>query len=141
MLATLRIVFWVAAVFFAITPVFLGVVASPDHLNRLFSASHYVSFGRDLIFVAIAILAIGLIDALEVVLLTHHQRKRTNRLMFSVTVVVVLAIVLQLFMYASWSTHLEGKVTVETASSLISLTTIACATALLARVNLIVTSD
>jgi hypothetical protein len=68
---------------FASAPLALEVAASPEHLNKLFQANSYLPFGRDLIFLAITILAIGLIDALEASLLLCGRRMTLGRRIIS----------------------------------------------------------
>ena len=82
MFLLLRLIFWIAALLFAAAPLALEVVTSPEHLSTLFEANSYLPFGRNLIFLAITILAIGLIDALESILLfarsAHDHRKKRH---------------------------------------------------------------
>lgn len=106
MFLLLRLIFWIAALLFAAAPLALEVVTSPEHLSTLFEANSYLPFGRNLIFLAITILAIGLIDALESILLLHGRRTTTGRnVIFAFTCLCLVFIFFQLCMYSYWSAH------------------------------------
>jgi hypothetical protein len=138
MFATMRMACWVSAIFFAIAPVTLGVVTAPQHIGRLFSAASYVPFARDLIFVAIAVLAIGLIDSLETILLVRNRRGWLNKSLFAVTFIWMLLIYFQLFLYAAWATHMENAShSPDSTTNLLYMVLLAAISALFARVTLI----
>jgi hypothetical protein len=73
-----------------------GVADSPQTLSRLFSSENYILFGRDLIFVAIAILAIGLIDTWETFLLLRNRRTTLSKALYLITFGMMICIYLQL---------------------------------------------
>jgi hypothetical protein len=134
----LRLIFWTAAMLFAAAPLALEVVASPERLGKLFQANSYIPFGRDLIFLAITILAIGLIDALEATLLLHGRRTTLGRkFIFVFTCLCLIGIFLQLCMFSYWSAHVEPQATADFIAASLYLVLIAASTALFARVILI----
>jgi O-antigen/teichoic acid export membrane protein len=93
----LRLGCWAVAVFFAITPVTLGIAASPQQIGKLFRSENYVSSGRELILVAIAVLAIGLIDSLETLLIVQNRRTWRSHALFGFTFLLMLLLISQLF--------------------------------------------
>jgi hypothetical protein len=139
MLAAVRLCHWDFAVFFAVSPVILGIADSPAHVLRLFDYDSYTEAGRDLIFAAIAVLAIGLIDAFEVVsasLLQGTSKGRAPRLRAGFILILTLGIVIQLLLYASWSHGAETEKFTDI-STIIRLVVIATISALFARLTLV----
>lgn len=130
-------VFWAAAVIFAAIPVALGIANTPEQLRQLFKPVSYLSSGRELIFLAIAVLAIGLIDALDSLLLVHRGRSLSSKIIFGSTFALVLGIVIQLVVYAYWSAHLGGKLTVEGIIPVLYMVLISGVSALFARLLLV----
>jgi hypothetical protein len=136
MLATLRLSIWLVAILFAVSPVALGIASSPGNVPKLFEIDSYADVGRDLIFSAIAVLAVGLIDTFEVISTSVRQKKSTKldkaRLFFSI--LLALGIIIQLVLYAHWSQNPKG---LEIASVLIRFFSAATICAFFARLTLI----
>jgi hypothetical protein len=137
MLTSLRLAVWVFAVFFAVSPVMLGIATAPQNAGRLLLAESYAASGRDLIAGAIAVLAIGLIDSLEAVLLLWNRRRLWYKIIFAFTFILLLAILVQLFFYAYWSGRIEVQIATADVWALITLVVLAATSALFARVMLI----
>ena len=137
MFAALRMAFWAAAVIFAGIPVALGIVGTPEQFVLLFTSNSYLSSGRELIFLAIAVLAIGLIDSLDSLLLVHDRRNLLSQFIFGTTCVLALFIILQLVVYAYWSAHLGGKLTIEGITPVLYIVLASGISALFARVLLV----
>jgi hypothetical protein len=116
-----------------------GVADSPQTLSRLFSSENYILFGRDLIFVAIAILAIGLIDTWETFLLLRNRRTTLSKALYLITFGMMICIYLQLICYAVWSGKMtpHTQLTADAATTLLYLVLIAALSALFARVTLL----
>jgi O-antigen/teichoic acid export membrane protein len=137
MVPLLRLAFWIAAIVFAAAPVALGIVAGPEHFWKLFQGRSYIPFGRDLFFLSIAILAIGLIDSLEAVLALRNQHAVWMRTVFAFTFLLLILIVIQLCFYAYWSSHVEPQPTPEAIAASLYLVLFAGMSAFFARLILI----
>ena len=70
---TLRVLIWLLAVVFAASPVLLAVISSPSHQGDLFVGASYASYSRDVAFILVSVISIGMIGALEV-LATYFGR-------------------------------------------------------------------
>ncbi len=137
MVALLRLGCWLAAIFFALSPLVMGIATGPQFLRNLFTYQSYATHGRDLIFTAIAVLAIGLIDSLETILFVRNRRGWLNGLRFGFTFLLMLFIVIQLFIYASWSASMSPTMSNDDVAYVITVVGAGMVCAMLARVALI----
>lgn len=135
---TLRLGIWSAAIFFAAAPLLLGVANSPSSLGKLLEVSSYLNHGRDLMFVAIAILAVGLIDSLETLLIVRNMRRRMARIALFCSFLLLIVIFLQMFVYVFWSASIGDGISLNDIASLLTLLEAALISAALARISLVV---
>ena len=98
----MRLIIWALAVIFAASPVLLSVAFSPSHQNDLFDLASYAGLPRDLVFLAAAVIAIGMIDALEVVA-SVLGNKPAKRMVVFFAMVFVIVFIPQLLAWATWS--------------------------------------
>lgn len=108
-----RVIIWLGAVVFAILPLMFVLGKEKGfHVDMLLSPSEYDGLSRDLCFVGIAVLAIGLVDAGESLVLALESENRIHRKQgltaISVTVVITLEIVI--FAWISGSAQTSDKV-------------------------------
>jgi hypothetical protein len=137
MVPFLRLVFWTAAILFAAAPLVFGIVARPENFGKLFQGTSYLPFTRDLIFLAIAILAIGLIDSLEAMLALRNPETPLLRVAFTFTLLLLVSIIVQLCLYVSWSGHIEQQTSSEAIAATFYVVLIAGTSALFARAILV----
>jgi hypothetical protein len=137
MFTLLRLIFWATAILFACAPLALEIAITPQDFPRLFIRESYAAFGRDLIFLAIAVLAIGLVDSLEALLLLKNRRTGPSKVAFAFTLVLMIAIFLQLFLYSFWSSHIGSPLTGDAIVTTLFLVFLAAMSALFARVTLV----
>jgi hypothetical protein len=137
MFTLLRLVFWATAILFASAPVAFEIATTPQNFPLLFVSDSYAAFGRDLIFLAIAVLAIGLVDAFEALLLLKNRRTGASKLAFGFTLVLMIAIFLQLFLFSFWSSHIVNPLAGDAVVTMLFLVFLATMSALFARVTLV----
>jgi len=101
-LALIRIAIWLFAVLFAAGPVIVSVAPTPAHIRDLISLSSYLGAARDLLFLSVAILALGLVDSLENIAAVREAGK-DNTFQFFASISMMLVIVPQLVLYSIWS--------------------------------------
>jgi uncharacterized membrane protein len=136
--ATLRLVCWLAAVIFALAPTFFGVAGTPHQIGKLFQIESYLTLSRDLIYLSISVLAIGLIDSFEGLIQIQSRRSRIGQIIFALTFVFMILLIFQLVIYSFWSARTEMHFDKESISSIFYLPIAAASNALIARILLIV---
>jgi len=82
-------------------------------------------------------LAIGLVDSLEALLLLKNRRTGPSKFAFAFTLVLMIAIFLQLFLYSFWSSHIGSQLTGDGIVTMLLLVFLAAMSALFARVTLV----
>ena len=97
----MRLIIWFLAVIFAASPVLISTAFSPSHQNDLFDPASYASVPRDLVFLIAAVIAIGMIDALEVVASMLGPRPAKRAVFFAMVFIIVF--IPQLLTCATWS--------------------------------------
>ena len=115
----------------------LAVVRVPQFAGRLFYSASYSDLGRDLIFVAIAVLAIGLIDSLETLLFVRQRRGLLSKCIFFVSFILLVLIFIQLFIYSYWSAAIGTGLRSDEVTVLLELVFSALVSAMLARISLV----
>lgn len=75
---------------------------SPAHIFDLGDLNSYKSLARDLLFVAIAVLAIGIADAFEVISSVFSDKQAQPWTML-VSMMMLIFMVPQLLIYATWT--------------------------------------
>lgn len=98
----MRLIIWVLAVIFAASPVLLSVAFSPSHQNDLLDSASYATVSRDLVLLITAIIAIGMIDALEVVASMLGPRPAKRAILF-LAMVFIIVFIPQLLACVTWS--------------------------------------
>jgi hypothetical protein len=142
----LRLLFWVGALFFAYLPLVFMTGTGPDELGRLLEVTTYASHSRDVIFLAIAILAIGWIDCLEVLIALRGYAPSSYiaRLLkdgaYCATVILLILIFCQLFAYVGWSGQAkDGAATLAFTTATFWFVVVAAVSAFFARIVYIAT--
>lgn len=102
MLRLTRFGIWLLAVFLAAGPILAAIAPSPAHVEDLFILSSYDKVSRDLLFLAIAILSIGLVDALEAISSASGAGSRGS-VTYYLSILMCLAIIPQIILYSLWS--------------------------------------
>ena len=93
---------WILAILFAASPVLLSVARSPSHQNDIFEITSYAEYPRDVAFVVVAIIAIGMIDALEVLASLFGSKPAQTWLAF-LAFVLVIAFIPLLSVFTTWA--------------------------------------
>ncbi len=108
---TLRVLIWLLAVVFAASPVLLAVISSPSHQGDLFVGASYASYSRDVAFILVAVIAIGMIDALEVSATYFGPRpaKAWVGCLALVLVIVFIPLLMVLVTWASPGVHMTDR--------------------------------
>ena len=111
MRTVLRILIWLLAVVFAASPVLLAIASSPSHQTDLFNGSSYSSYSRDVAFIIVAVIAIGMIDALET-LATFFGSQPAKAWVGASALALVIVFVPLLMVFVSWAspnTQMTGR--------------------------------
>ncbi len=98
----LRLLIWLLAVLFAASPVLLAVARSPAHQNDLFASISYVGYARDVAFVIVAVIAIGSVDAFEVMASLFGDQPARTWVAF-LAFVLVIAFIPLLTVFVTWA--------------------------------------
>ncbi len=98
----LRLLIWLLALLFAASPVLLTIAKSPSHQSDVFTFSSYVEYPRDVAFIIVAIIAIGLVDALEVLASLFGGKPAQTWVAF-LAFVLVLAFIPLLSVFTTWA--------------------------------------
>lgn len=107
----LRVLIWGLAVLFAASPVLLAIASTPSHQGDLFSAAAYTIYGRDVAFVIVAVIVIGMVDAFEV-LATYFGRRPAKVWVGWAAFILILAFIPSLVVFISWaspSVHMTDR--------------------------------
>ncbi len=99
---TLRVLIWLLAVVFAASPVLLAVISSPSHQGDLFVGASYASYSRDVAFILVAVISIGMIDALEV-LATYFGPRPAKAWVGCLALVLVIVFIPLLMVLVTWA--------------------------------------
>lgn len=136
MLALLRMSLWLIGVFFAVSPVIFIVARSPGQIRMLFEIASYHHLVRDLLFAAIAVLAIGLTDAFESIT-GAIEGSNTQTKKISLALLIAAVIVIQLFVSSAWASGLPAQYNPDDMHVIIYLFCSSVLCAMLARLNLL----
>ena len=98
----LHVLIWLLAVIFAASPVFLAIASAPSHQGDLFVGASYVKYNRDVAFILVAVVAIGMLDALEV-LATYFGSRPAKAWVGCLALVLVIVFVPLLMVLVSWA--------------------------------------
>ena len=135
---TLRLLCWFAAVLFALTPTVFGIAGSPQQMGKLFLVESYLTYSRELIYLSISVLAVGLVDSLEGLIQIQAKRSWLSQIVFGLTLAFMLALIFQLLIYSFWSARTDMQFDKDSIGSIIYLPFAAASNALAARILLII---
>ena len=102
MQAALRVLIWLLAVVFAAGPVLLAIASSPSHQGDLFVGASYANYSRDVAFILVAVISIGMIDALEV-LATYFGPRPAKAWVGSLALMLVIVFIPLLMVLITWA--------------------------------------
>lgn len=98
----LRLLIWLLAVSFAASPVLLTIAKSPSHQGDIFAITSYATYARDIAFVVVAVIALGLVDAFEVLASLFGDRPAQTWVAF-LAFVLVIAFIPLLAVFTTWA--------------------------------------
>jgi len=99
----LRLILWAIAICLAGAPIFFGVLKTPFELYKIAEIESYRVYGRDLIFLAVAILAIGFVDGFEATIGLRRHRHWIPRFVSLLTSILLAFVVLTIVVFVGWS--------------------------------------
>lgn len=135
MLLILRLVIWLFAIVLAAGPLLVTVARSPSLVGNLLTLSAYSGAERDILFLSISVLAIGLVDVFACMASYSVPDANSGKVGFAMSILLAVAHITQLIVYSFWSATIK-----QSASDLRTLPyifTIAVATSFSARLTLI----